>query len=78
MEEGTCAVVENVLLHFKRKIWHGPEGIADLFMDCGESGRSDVLVWERAASSEASQVVSWNGLPSRFTQGKVVSAGVSP
>eukprot|EP00983_Pelagomonas_calceolata_P048111 1140923-Pelagomonas_calceolata.AAC.2 len=30
----------------------------------GESGLLEVLAWERAASSKASQVVSWKGLPS--------------
>eukprot|EP00983_Pelagomonas_calceolata_P034274 1074127-Pelagomonas_calceolata.AAC.1 len=30
IEEGTCAVVENVSLQFKRKFWHGPEGMDDI------------------------------------------------
>eukprot|EP00983_Pelagomonas_calceolata_P117468 1160419-Pelagomonas_calceolata.AAC.3 len=42
----------------------------------GKSGRSDVLSWERVASSKASQVVLWKGLPSRFTQEGCVCKGV--
>eukprot|EP00983_Pelagomonas_calceolata_P017330 543522-Pelagomonas_calceolata.AAC.1 len=40
-------------------------------MDAGSFlKQGDALAWERAASSKASQVVSWKGLSIRFMQGK--------
>eukprot|EP00983_Pelagomonas_calceolata_P039655 1137272-Pelagomonas_calceolata.AAC.3 len=34
IEEGTCVAIEDIPFHLKRKCWHGPEGNADIFMDC--------------------------------------------
>eukprot|EP00983_Pelagomonas_calceolata_P129557 1161617-Pelagomonas_calceolata.AAC.5 len=34
LESSGCVVVQNVVVHLERKRWHGPEGTADLFMEC--------------------------------------------
>eukprot|EP00983_Pelagomonas_calceolata_P063828 1147886-Pelagomonas_calceolata.AAC.3 len=33
---GPCAIFEHALFHFEWKCWYGPEGVADLLVDCGK------------------------------------------